>query len=188
MDRVQGSADPLGICLNIVREAARKELELNAENDWWVVVEKYVDLRSFFSSSALAPVELIGKVLIHEPNPLVYSTSEYNYRLQLGNGRFSNFRDVSDVEGYLNALSLKSEDEDSSLLPASPLGLPAVLDYLGYILAAHDDWAQDRHLINLPDFQSGCIHRATCEYSGGVQPKGKRPMEHSRASKHTRGN
>lgn len=147
--------NPVAVILGILDRAAKEEAALDSD-DWWLMTRRSVDLRSMLGSRDDSPVEIIGAVLQHEYDPLVVGMNQFNYELQLGEGRFIPFDGVADVSGYLARLQLPL-DAGSVDLPDSPLALPAVLDYLGRILCDQPGWGKDRRLVRVRDFMSAAV-------------------------------
>ena len=143
---------PAAAVLNIIRGAAEAEGELDSD-DWWSVTRGSLDLRERMGSRSDLPVEIIGTVLQHEFAPLAVGTTQFNYELPLGEGRYTAFQGVADTADYLSRIDIPVPP-GAVALPTSPLALPAVLDYLGLILMQHPEWGRERRLVRLPDFQS----------------------------------
>jgi len=143
---------PVEALLRIIRDAAEAEEELDSD-DWWSATQKSLDLRQLMGSRPDPPVEIIGTVLQHEFVSLAVATTQFNYGLPIGEGRFSAFQRVTGVEDYLSRIDVPARSRTVSL-PNSPLALPAVLDYLGRVLSDQPAWGSQRRFVRLPDFQS----------------------------------
>lgn len=143
---------PTEAILRILRDAAAAEGALDSD-DWWSVTRSSMDLRQSMGGRPDPPVEIIGAVLQHEYAPLAVGTTQFNYDLPLGEGRFAAFYGIAEVADYLSRIDLP-EPPGAVALPNSPLALPAVLDYLGRILSDQPNWGREHRLVRLPDFQS----------------------------------
>ncbi len=73
--------------------------------------------------------------------------------MPLGERRYTAFQGVADAADYLSRIDMPVPPGVVAL-PASPLALPAVLDYLGLILMDQPEWGREHRLVRLPDFQS----------------------------------
>lgn len=145
----------VSVCLDILRMAAAKEEDLVADDDWTRPAAASLDLRSDrFRRDPSPPVEIVGQVLQHEYMPLARASTNFNYDVPLGPGGLARFKDVDTAADFLRVLDSMRTVSEQVDLPASPLGLPATLDYLGLLVAQHPAWTEARPLLNLTDFDA----------------------------------
>lgn len=147
--------DLVAMCLGIIQQAVNLEAELAEEMDWTQVASGRLDLRTeCFGQNSTAPVEIVGQVLIREFVPLAASTSQHNYEVSCGQGKFKLFARVTTIEDYLFVADSLAKEETAPELPPSPLALPAALDYLGLAVRAHAEWNVNDDLVALPGFEA----------------------------------
>lgn len=143
----------VGVCLDILRQAASKEEGIVADSDWTKPASGSYDLRSErFRGFQNPPVEILGQVLQHEYMPLARKSSNFNYEVPLGLAGLARFQDVQSAAAYLRVVESMRTLSEHVDFPASPLGLPATLDYLGLLLAQHPEWKEDRPFLHLTNF------------------------------------
>lgn len=150
----QAAPDLVAVCLDIVTRAAHDEAALGEGQDWWQVAAGEFDLRRDRLSHQGDPVEIVGQVLLHEFRPLAVPSTNYNYLVRYGNGLFAPFKNVDSVEQYLAVAARLASKEEGPELPASPLALPAALDYLGLAVRARPSWDVREPLVDLPGFEA----------------------------------
>lgn len=148
-DRVD-RIDAATVCLDILRQAATLEQDLERDRDWTIVRSGHYDLRTQrFRSREGAPIELLGQTLMREFIPLASSTTNFNYVVNYGAGRLAPLREVVSVDDYVDvAVTLASLQAQSRPTP-SPIQLSASLDYLGLVLDSDSRWTASKPTLQL---------------------------------------